>query len=126
MLTWIFTGLSWAKVNWKLLSVIAVLASVYFVGAHRGAVSEHRRYEAKMQLGRDRAQKEKDAAQLRANQHSASYEAEIAKQKQTIISLGRTLQYEIKRSYATCTANDDIVRLWHQTFPAAAGNNTAR
>lgn len=63
------------------------------------------------------AEKKEQAYQL-GHAHSTAYQAEIARQRNLINNLDRMLKYEIDKHYAGCAVNDDIVRLWRQTFTA--------
>lgn len=120
------TALPWVWENRRLILVLVAAGALYGYGRYNGASTVKVRWAAAIVAEREAAQKEKDAAQQRANEHSASYQAEIAKQRRTINQLDKVIKNEIAKSYSTCVANDDLARLWQDTFSHADGGAAVR
>lgn len=108
--------------NWKLIVGALIVGSLVLYGYRWGAGRVQADWDESARLQRELTQAAIDRAQASANKHSALYQAEIAKQKQTVTQMERILHYEINRSYSQCIATDELVRVWRQAFdPALPG-----
>jgi hypothetical protein len=104
--------------NWKAIVVALAIGLVGVKGYWLGQYSTQAKWDASVALIRAETEKEKDVLRDKSAKASAEYQAKITKQKSEINKVYKALNYEISKSYSSCVATPELVRVWTEGFGA--------